>query len=44
LDLYFVSEEFSKYWVGKKFFAFFSKILWNNRESSRKFHIKSINR
>ena len=29
------------YWVGKKFFAFFSKISWNGRERSRIFHIRS---
>ena len=32
------------YWVGKKFFAFFSKISWNGRERSRIFHIRSIYR
>ena len=31
-------------WVGKKFFAFFSKISWNGRERSRIFHIRSIYR
>ena len=33
-----------KYWIGKKFFAFFSKISWNGRERSRIFHIRSIYR
>ena len=32
------------YWVGKKFFAFFSKISWNNRGSSKRFHSKGIYR
>ena len=32
------------YWVGKKFFACFSKISWNGRERSRIFHIRSIHR
>ena len=32
------------YWVGKKFFAFFSKISWNGRERFRIFHIRSIYR
>ena len=30
------------YWVGKKFFGFFSKISWNGRERFRIFHISSI--
>ena len=33
-----------KYWVGKKFFALFSKISWNGRERSRIFHIRNIYR
>ena len=32
------------YWVGKKLFAFFSKISWNGRERSRILHIRSIYR
>ena len=36
--------DFKRYWIGKKFFAFFSKISWNDRERSRIFHTGSIYR
>ena len=36
--------EFRFYWVGKKFFALFSKISWNGREHSRILHVRSIYR
>ena len=37
-------QEMLKYWIGKKFFAFFPRIPWNGRERSRIFHIRSIYR
>ena len=32
------------YWVGKRFFSFFSKISWSGRERCRIFHIRNIYR